>query len=136
MGDKMIISPVWDNLEKTALYIRLEGFWTWDEFNQNQALAEAMLDDIDHPVTIIVHIVDGKAARPPKNAFDHWSKTMDDKNAHKVRNVLLVSDNLMVGFFVTMSQRIFNHNKAQKLSVVNNLDAARSRIANQSRLPS
>jgi hypothetical protein len=130
-----MIVPEWDNPEKTAVYIRFEGSWTWDNFNESHALVESMLDEVNHPVSLIIHIVDNTAARPPANAFDHWDKAMDAQNADKVPQVIMVSDSFIVRFFVTMGQRVLRRNKSRKLSVVSHLDDARALVAAQSGVP-
>ena len=130
-----MIVPEWDNPEKTAVYIRFEGAWTWDDFDESHALVESMLDEVNHPVCLIIHIVDNAAARPPAHAFDHWNLAMDAQNADKVPQAIMVSDNFLVRFFVTMGQRVLRRNKSQKLSAVSNLDDARALVAAQSSVP-
>ena len=54
----------WDNPEKTIVLWRIEGRWTMLEFLDHNLKVEAMMDEVDHPVAILID-VSGTIHAPP-----------------------------------------------------------------------
>jgi hypothetical protein len=54
----MSITSQWDDEEKTILFRRFEGRWTWDEFFTTWHEAAAMTVGLDHRIDFIVDMRD------------------------------------------------------------------------------
>lgn len=119
----MAITVNWDNAQKTALYIRSEGSWTWEEFHQAFQDGTACVRSVDHSVDIIIHMVDFAAQRPPTNAFKHWLSAM-----HQVPDntglVILVPGNGWVQAFASAFLRVLGDRYPFKVAFAQTLDEA------------
>lgn len=96
----MTITVTWDNDDRTVVYIRAEGAWTWDEFHAGLAEANVLIRSVEHSVDIISHLVDAEAQKLPPGAFAQWRRAMSN-HPHNAGLIIIVPGSPMVQVFTS-----------------------------------
>jgi hypothetical protein len=55
----MSVTSMWDNPERTVIRLACEGDWGWDEAVANDTVLNTMLEEVNHPVAIIIDVRNG-----------------------------------------------------------------------------
>jgi len=103
----MSIEVVWGNLDKTYVYIKVVGDWTWEEYQVSVESANELIQSVTHEVCIITHLTDTKAQQLPSGAFSQWRRSLK----HTPKNlqlIILVPGRPVIRLFLDTAQRIFD----------------------------
>lgn len=83
----MGIKVYWHDPEKTIVVFEFGEEWTWDDFYAAAAEEEALLDTIDHKVSVIFYSLTS-LVKIPDNALNHLRKLVN--MAHPKEDLLVV----------------------------------------------
>jgi hypothetical protein len=95
------IRTTWKNPYKTCIVISFEKPWTWTEFEQARQDMIHMLDDLNHPVTLIIDV--RNAGFPPPNAIKPF-KQVAEINHPDVRQLIFVAPRIIARFIDSIIQ--------------------------------
>jgi hypothetical protein len=117
--DALSIQTTWKNPQKTCIQIKFEKPWTWTEFEQARQVMIHMLDDISHPVTLIIDV--RNAGFPPPNAIKPF-KQVAEINHPDVRQIIFVAPRIIARFIESIMRLLTatfpNSNAAHKPQIV------------------
>jgi hypothetical protein len=120
----MPVHVEWDNPERTIIYVRYEGRWTWEEFYQAVQDTQELSATVDYRTDIIAHMIDGFI--PHGAPFVHSQNAVKQKN-NMLGRIVVVSDSRFVQGLMSVSARI-NPNWKEKYSAATTVEEARSVI--------
>ena len=100
----MSANVTWENDERTVLRLTVSGRWQWSELHAAKVQIEAMLDVLDHPVSILAC-----------GELDHWlplgfNENMTELTHHihpNVHQVIIVYDNALFQQLFLLFARLF-----------------------------
>ena len=73
----MSANVTWENDERTVLRLTVSGRWQWSELHAAKVQIEAMLDVLDHPVSILAC-----------GELDHWLPLGFNENMTEFANIM------------------------------------------------
>jgi hypothetical protein len=98
----MPITSQWANPEKTIVYFIYEKPWNLEEFQSGVEQVNALLDTVQHPVDMIIHMRDGLPSLVDSGPFRSVIR-----NFHpNIRNTALVGANDFVRRTITAFMRV------------------------------
>jgi hypothetical protein len=77
----------WANPEKTAILFVYVHPWSWDDLYVAREMRDFMMDEVDHPVTVIIDLSASKQL--PPNVFAGIKKMWEKKHAKSARIILV-----------------------------------------------
>jgi len=125
----MSINVSWGDENQTYVYIRVVGYWSWLEYHKSIALANELINSVDHEVCIITHMVDSQAQVLAKNAFGQWRKSLSE-TPRNLKMVILVPGIQIIKVFIDAIQRLFGRLITFKFRMASTLDDAQQIVKN------
>jgi len=102
----MSIEVVWGNLDKTYVYIKVVGDWSWKDYQRSIQSANELIQSVTHDVCIITHLTDEQAQKLPAGAFSQWRRSLK-YTPENLQLIILVPGRPIIRLFIETAQRIF-----------------------------
>lgn len=119
----MSMSIGWLDDDKTVVYRRIEGEWTWDEFYATHEQAMKMMSSVEHSVSLLSEFVDNAALMLPKQLFSHAHHLLKDFPDNYNLLIFVVESQIAQSMLSSIS-KVIPHKTAKHLRVVNTMTQA------------
>jgi hypothetical protein len=100
----MPINVTWKNAAKTILVFSYEGRWDLNDFYQSNEKANFMLDEVDHPVDLVLDVV---ASRTAPNGLMNAMNNTSRKLHPNTRLMIMVGLNVFARALINMYFKIY-----------------------------
>jgi hypothetical protein len=123
------INVYWDNAEKTILRQDYDASWSWDEYDESFAEIRRLVDEAQHPVSIIAELA--RIRMIPPNAIMHGTRAVRELPAEVNLCVVVMPSRLAM----TLLQAIQTVTRYEKIRVASSLEDAFRIIAAETHHP-
>ena len=117
----MTIQVQWDDADHTRLLYIFPEEWSWDDFAAVKAIADPMLDTVDHDVHLIFDVT--HTQKIPSNTLDNIRRFFSSAHPRSARIIVVTTQPIMRSLIQVVRQ--FSPRAHQMFVVVESLEAAR-----------
>lgn len=101
----MAVEISWLDEERQFIFQRYIGRWTLHDYRDCAKAADALMDTVSHPVTIIADF--SKSGMPPLGILKDSEKMMTSSSRHPLfRRLLIVSPNAFIRLLIETGRRL------------------------------
>jgi hypothetical protein len=122
------IAVAWDNADKTICKYAFEPGWNWQDYQEAIKEAEALLNEVTHPVNIIMDFQ--RAGMLPNGAINQVQKALSYPRNTNVNLTAIVGANAFIRKVAEVGQKL-TRKQNWEIVFVSTLDEAHSHFEKQ-----
>ncbi len=120
----MPVTNIWDNTDKTIMYVGVIGRWTWDEMYNASQVSYAMIDSVKHEVCVIIDF--SQSISMPKNAMTHARNMIGQRHPRNGMAVFVGVNPIFVSMWQLFVRIYAIFSREQDYVFAKSLDEART----------